>query len=587
MHGLEHTVEADFNLLDLGDKPLSLKKVYKEKWTKRRGQAEQEMTGHTTDYYIDGVPTTAGEYQTRIQELAPESLFRLLTNPQHFSEIMKWQERRRMLLDVCGDISDTDVIASDPSLAPLAAILGKRTLDDHKKVVLAERKRINEQIEKIPTRIDEVVRGMPEDAEKLDAKKLDSGIARAQKELEEAKAELSRLVYGGQSAELTKHLRDIEAEIQAKKNKHLAEVDKAARKHSLAIQETVDRLAAIENSIKTQEQSRSEKAQQLRDKRAEIEKLRVEWNAIDARKFEAPELESACPACGQTLPQDQVDAARTRALEAFNESKARELERVSLNGKAAAVKVKALELESDNLERRYAAALVEQEKIRAELEAAKAAQLPGIPAPEGLEDLEQEVGNLQRQIDVLKDGNSDQIAQAKSRIEAMSTIIKTLEQDRHKIDRLQRDHKRIEELKAEEKQLSKEYERLEHELYLCEQFLRAKVSMLESSINSKFSIVRFKLFHQQVNGGLEETCEMTVNGVPYASLNSAARLQGGMDIINVLAAHHGFHPPVFIDNRESVTEIPETKAQIINLYVDPAYPKLEAKKATAAAKNAA
>ncbi|NLM08491.1 MAG: ATP-binding protein [Clostridiales Family XIII bacterium] len=53
-HGLEHTVEASLQLPN--GKQLTLKKVYAEKWTKKRGSATAEFTGHTTDHFIDGVP---------------------------------------------------------------------------------------------------------------------------------------------------------------------------------------------------------------------------------------------------------------------------------------------------------------------------------------------------------------------------------------------------------------------------------------------------------------------------------------------------------------------------------------------------
>jgi len=107
-------------------------------------------------------------------------------------------------------------------------------------------------------------------------------------------------------------------------------------------------------------------------------------------------------------------------------------------------------------------------------------------------------------------------------------------------------------------------------LFLIETFIKRKVSMLNDKINSKFEIVRFRLFNQLVNGGIEECCVFTVNGVPYdGGLNAAARTQGGLDIIRTLQKHYGIAPAVFIDNRESCTEIPVMDCQIVNLIVSP------------------
>ena len=100
------------------------------------------------------------------------------------------------------------------------------------------------------------------------------------------------------------------------------------------------------------------------------------------------------------------------------------------------------------------------------------------------------------------------------------------------------------------------------------------MDMLAESINAEFSFVKFKLFERQINGGVKDTCEMLVNGVPYSSLNSAAKMQAGLDVIHSLSRLHQISAPVWLDNRESVTDIPPVDAQVINLIVSPKDEKL-------------
>ena len=146
--------------------------------------------------------------------------------------------------------------------------------------------------------------------------------------------------------------------------------------------------------------------------------------------------------------------------------------------------------------------------------------------------------------------------------------IEALEMDLLRIKYRQAGERRIEELKAQEKILAAEYERLEGELYLCETFVKTKVSLLESRINSKFKYARFQLFEQQINGGITEVCNTLYAGVPYSSgLNNGHRGIVGLDIIATLADYYGFYPPIFYDNAESVTRLPEMKSQLITLYV--------------------
>jgi len=98
--------------------------------------------------------------------------------------------------------------------------------------------------------------------------------------------------------------------------------------------------------------------------------------------------------------------------------------------------------------------------------------------------------------------------------------------------------------------------------------MRTKVNLLEEKINSKFKYARFKLFKDQINGGLEETCETLYEGVPYSSgLNNAARINVGLDIINTLNDYYGISAPIFVDNAEAVTELIETDSQLISLVV--------------------
>jgi hypothetical protein len=128
--------------------------------------------------------------------------------------------------------------------------------------------------------------------------------------------------------------------------------------------------------------------------------------------------------------------------------------------------------------------------------------------------------------------------------------------------------KRIEELKIDEKKLSAEYEKLESELYLIEQFIKTKVSLLTDRINAKFEVVRFKLFNILINGGIEDCCEITVGGVPFNSgLNNGARINAGLEIVRVMQEHYKLKAPVFADNAEAVNNLVDVGCQMIRLYV--------------------
>ena len=99
------------------------------------------------------------------------------------------------------------------------------------------------------------------------------------------------------------------------------------------------------------------------------------------------------------------------------------------------------------------------------------------------------------------------------------------------------------------------------------EFMKAKVSMVEQRINSTFSYVKFKMFDKQVDGTEYDTCECMVDGTPYSDLNTAKKMNAGIDIINALCRAKGVTAPIFLDNRESVSELIPCPSQLINLMV--------------------
>mgnify|MGYP007133772690 CR=1 FL=1 len=106
-------------------------------------------------------------------------------------------------------------------------------------------------------------------------------------------------------------------------------------------------------------------------------------------------------------------------------------------------------------------------------------------------------------------------------------------------------------------------------LYALDKFVKAKLENVSSAINGKLSMVNFKLFNVLLNGGVEETCECTFNGVPYSSLNNGMKICGGLDIINTLSKEFDKTVFVFVDNAESINDykMPEPLGQLITLSV--------------------
>jgi len=216
----------------------------------------------------------------------------------------------------------------------------------------------------------------------------------------------------------------------------------------------------------------------------------------------------------------------------------------------------------------------EIENLRAELRALEGqegtikAKIDGIKAQTpDLSEIEQRKIAIRSEIDNIQASEQGMINEVQDKINEVKDRIMSLQEELQKVESNKAAEKRVAELQAQEKKLAGEFEKLESDLFKVENFIRAKVALLEARINGAFRLVRFKLFEDQINGGLTETCITTLNGVPYPSINNAGRIQAGMDIIKALQGHYGITAPVWIDNRESIVDLPEMPGQTISLIV--------------------
>src|SRR5574343_1942259 len=558
---LEHSVKGTF-LLD--GKENTFERILTEKWTRPRGKAEQRFDGHVTVYKVNAVPCTQREFQAEIAAIADESLFRLLTAPRYFNSDSScpWQRRRELLLDMCGDVSDADVIDSDKELEPLRAILATRPLDDHKKIIVERRKKINEEIKAIPTRIDEAERSITgsvftsSDAEMLEHWRKVRG---------EKAAEIHRIENDGEVIEKQKRLAQLEAE--------LAQMDGAESKRLQDYQQTKwDRMAPLRvesAEIQVTVDVLTKQLQQMGARIAEIERqlpaLRKQWTDEDPRQV-AVTIDTVCPTCQQSIPIDQIEASERRAIEQANLEKSKRLADISAQGKSLAAEIETLRGKINEDRKTIEAKQTRQSELERQIEAIQNEQAPAHEDPKRQEILAG-IEILKGALSELAQGGNEAVRMLQAEILDIEKEIQAIEKRQAEAAVAEKTRDRIKDLKRQEKELAGELNKNEREIFLLEQFTRAKVGMLTERINSRFSLVRWKLFEEQINGGLSECCKMTVNGVDYGSLNNAARINGGLDVIKAFAEHRATWLPVFCDNAESVTDLIETKSQQIRLMV--------------------
>lgn len=563
IHKVNHEVEAVFINDDGSD--FTLKRVYREKYTNPRG-GETKLTGHTTDYFINEVPVKEKEYKSYINNVIAEDVFKLITNPLYFNETYSWQNRRKLLLEMCGDVDDDHVINSRDDLKRLTELLGGRTVEEQKKIVAAKKTAINKELDMLPVRIDEAIRNKPEVvSSKPDLEASIKTLAAGIDDLEKQKAILQNGL--GASVRQSK-IEDLRRRIDVRKSEVLSAYRETKARYRGEYEALLAKLKITEAERDRYMDRSYDLEQDIARETGRINTLQEEFDAINAQTFTG----EACPTCGQSLPSDQL----SKLEEVFNTEKASKLEEWQrlIDG--------ALQMRA-NYEEQREVMIVKADGLVAQIEDQTNAYNSKFKAYEELfePDLAEDpvLSDLNAELFMLNlddSGTADQekLNEIDGEIASMKEKKASLETELNKYKMIDDIDRRVLDLESEQQRLAAEKNVLDETSFLIDEFVKAKVDLLEQTINSHFEHARFKMFNILVNGSVEECCETTYKGVPYRSMNNAARINVGIDIINALTKFYDVTAPVFIDNAEAVTTFNKCNSQTIKLVVDPSFTTL-------------
>lgn len=563
IHKVNHEVEGEFSNDD--GTQFTLKRVYREKYSNPRG-GDTKLTGHTTDYFINDVPVKEKEYKAYINNLISDDVFKLITNPLYFNEQYSWQNRRKLLLEMCGNVDDETVIRNHGELRKLLSILNGRTVEEQKKIVAAKKTVINKELDMIPVRIDEAIRNKPE--VQSDKNKLKADIETFNAGINQLEEEAAVIKNGLKETEVKSKIRDIKRTIDERRNQVLSDYDKEKTRLRGEYEFSLKQLKAIEQERDRLVDHNYETGKNIERENKRIEKLKEEFNAFNTQEFD----DVNCPTCGQPYPEDKREILK----EAFNMQKATNLEEwQKLIDSAENMKRSYIEQEEivavkiDGLTNQ---AEEQQQDYERKFKAYEELEQPDINKDSVYMDLQAQLFLLESELDDTDTTNSYEAINKD--IEEMKGKRTQLVDELNKHELIETIDERVKELERKQQQLANDKNELDEAMFLMDEFIKAKVDMLEQSINSHFEYARFKMFNVLVNGNIEECCETTYKGVPYRSMNNAARMNVGLDIINALTSYFKVNAPVFIDNAEAVTSFIPCHSQVIQLFVDATFKEL-------------
>ncbi len=564
IHRLKHEVSG---LIECDGIENHLRKEFREKWIKRKGSEESEFSGHETSYFVNDVPVTQAQYKTKIDEIINENLFKLISNPNYFNS-MKWTERRDVLTKMAGNISDIDVAGDNADLLALVTLLKNKTIKELRAQIASEKKRIKDELEKIPTRIEEAELSKPqiEDYNYINKqiKEIEGKISDVEKSMDDKSS-----AYKKQNDEIAeKHqelnnlksnLRDSQFADKSAKNEALQAIEQKINTSKSNRQTFIRSRDLALNSIKSNETQIHVFDKEVQSKRSEFEIENAKEIVFDANKF-------ICPSCKRPMEADDIETMKTQLTENFNNDKLKRLDVIRQRGKFLNSEIEKLQSNNADLSEDVKTNEGKITELDKELETLESEKQNTVSMEDVISDKTKE---LQSKVDafVIPEIAPIDNLELRSQRSVMMTDIDKLKIRLQSKEQIQKTDARIKDLSEQEKKLAQELAELEKREFNIDAFNKKKIETIEQRINSKFQLVKFKMFALQINGGEDECCECLLNGVPYSDVNTAGKINAGLDIINALSDHYGVSAPIFIDNRESIIDVIPTNSQTVNLIV--------------------
>lgn len=603
---LEHEVCGTFDVTDTETGETETKKfrrVLVEEWREETdattGETRESLKGHHTNFYYNEMPLkTKTEYDRIVAGMIPETVFKVITNPVYFLTL-NWKNQREMLLQMAGEITDEQIISSDPKFGKLVELLQGKTLDGYQAKIKEDRAKIEADLQRIPTRIDEVTRNTPQP---LDFAALEAQLQQLQNQRNDIEAamtsaaEANRQAYaakqGTQQQINDRHIKQqnilFAAQQKANEEAHKSNANREAASTELTTLANLERNnnAAYEADKRRIEADIKRAEERIQGYTQQQDEIRNRWFEVNGEEFKDGES-LICPlfkhGCADSAALEAYAQNQRIAKTKFVEDKQQRLTTITKQGQQLGEQIETQQKESKRLSDELIEVEAKHEKDITNINARRNAanerlqQCPAVTATtvhgeditEWVE-LQNEIATLSEQLqDTGDDENqTEETQQMRQQYASLSEQIDAIKADLQKKEWISNAEKRIAELNEQKKELQKEKAQLQGKDDLLADFEHAKMGEVERRVNALFKYVQFKMYRQQIEEEKQvPDCVCYIDGVRYTDKNNAGKINAGLDVINTLCAFHKVNAPIFIDNAESVNEFIPVASQLITLVV--------------------
>jgi DNA repair exonuclease SbcCD ATPase subunit len=551
--------------LDVDGKEVTMKKVQKRTYSKDGSSYKDDNR-----YFINDVPKTLKDFNAYLD--IDMNAFKMCNNINAFLN-QKPAEMREYLFGIVGDVTDIDIASQKAELAELVPLLEKYTTEELSAMNKATKAKITKDLPILDGQIKEKERDIQikSDIDTSDLELLRNSLKEQIADCVAKQTDNDKLLveYDKASADIL-DLKFKQGDLSCKANEDnikarreiedkIADKKFFARRTEKTITETEHDILNTKGTIQRNEML--------------IEDLRNQYRTAHSRTLDENSL--ICSYCKQEYPEDKKEELRAD----FESHRAMELKVITDRGNRAKdtldtekETLRTLELEysehKESLEM-LNTAIADLEKQLSELP-----QEIDVAATEEYKALEQQIAEKEQAMHKANDISSVK-AELKAQENDLRQQLAECESQIAKSDTAA-DEQRLEELKQTRIDSEQNKANAEKILDLLDELDKAKNETLSDSINSHFSLVKWKLFELNKSGGYKSVCIPTVNGKSILTTmsNKGNRILGRVDICNSIQKISGMSVPIILDDTESLDSINQKKvadmvdSQLIMLIVN-------------------
>ena len=547
-------------VLDADGKEVAMKKVQKHTYSKDGSSYKDD-----NKYFVNDVPKTLRDFDAYLD--VDMNVFKMCSNINAFLN-QKPAEMREYLFSLVENVTDLDIASQKAELAELVPLLNKYTVEELSAMNKATKAKITKDLPILDGQIKEKERDIQikSDIDTSDLELLKNSLKEQITDCIAKQTDNDKMLaeYDKASADIL-DLKFKQGDLSRKANEENIKARRGLESQisnlNYVINDTKKSISNAENVVSFDKNKIAEYQKTLDDSR-------TEWKAEKERVFDESSL--ICPYCKQEYSEDKKEELRAD----FKAYKEAELNHITDKGNAtkkelAIAKDKLAEAVKKLTEYREHLDTYAHDMFILEKQLSELPQEIDVTVTEDYKALEQKIAEKEQAMHKAND-----ISSVKVELKAQENELRQqLSECERKIaeSNTEKDEQRLEELRVEQRTQEQNKTNAEKILDLLNELDKAKNETLSDSINSHFSLVKWKLFELNKSGGYKSVCIPTVNGKSILTTmsNKGNRILGRVDICNSIQKISGMSVPIILDDSESLDSTNQKKvADMVDSQLD-------------------